>query len=111
MALTYTRVATLVAGNERTSIVDILADATYIVSGGYTLANSDAVAMTGKAGATVAELLSFTTECNLGGYEASLDRTSGSEKLKFLLGSAEATTTISSKTVRARVGFGYVNHK
>lgn len=107
MALTYTRVARVVAGNERTHIVDIVADATYS-TGGYALTSADYASL-GRSGAKIGDFLSLQSEENVGGTGCVLDRTN--EKLLFFLGATECTTTISSKTVRVRIGFGYSNYK
>lgn len=107
MALSYTRKARIVAGNSRVRIIDFTADATY-AAGGYTLAASDFEAFTqDPSNNTTTSITFFDSETNAGGYSLSLDR--ANSKLKFYLGGTEATTTISSTTVRARLTYGISN--
>jgi hypothetical protein len=108
MALTTTVVAREAGGNSKCVVVDFLADATY-AAGGYALAQSDLNKLTGLPGSVIGDLVSFTSEANTGATSTVLDRTNG--KLMFFLGSTECTTTISSKTVRARVHYGYFSAK
>lgn len=112
MALTFVKVARGVAGNERFNIFDFTADNAY-AAGGYTLAASDIATLTNPesrgAKSAVSDIISFDSETNVGGYNLSLDR--ANSKLKFFLGATEATTTISSATVRARVSYGFANSK
>lgn len=107
MALSYSRKARLQTGNVYERVVDFTADATYS-AGGYTLAASDFESFLQLPGATTSSALTFISEVNSGGTELALDRTNS--KLMYFLGGTECTTTISSKTVRARIQYAPVNH-
>ena len=106
-SLTYTKVAHESLGNALCEVVDIKADSAY-PAGGYTLATADFETLL-RPGATIGNMLSFVSEVNAAGYTCALDRTNS--KLLFFLGNAQATTTVSTTTVRCRVYHGYVNHK
>lgn len=112
MALTYTNQGHLVQGNARVNVVDVLADGTYVASSGYTLAVADYQSILGgavDASTTAADsrILTFVSVRNPGGVEASYDGTN--KALRFYEAGAEATTTISSKTVRCIVTFDAAN--
>lgn len=112
-SLTYSTVARIVAGNSRIRIVDVTADGTYSASG-YTLAAADYTSLFGAPGTqTTTQSLSyavgFVSEVNVGGVRASLDR--ANSKMLFYEAGAQATTTISSKTVRVAVTHGLSNYK
>lgn len=109
MALAYTRVASIVAGNSKQVLVDFTGDNAY-ATGGYTLAAADFEKMTGHASVqTTTSVSFFDSEVNASGYSLALDR--ANSKLKFYLGATEATTTTSSAVVRARLTFGLSNYK
>jgi hypothetical protein len=107
MALTYSKVARLAAGNYRKNVFDFTADATY-TAGGYSLATADLEALIGPD-ATIGQIISFDSETNTAGVSLSLDRTN--TKLKFYLGGTEATTTVSTASVRATLYHGASNYK
>lgn len=106
MALTYSRLAHTYEGNAEARVISFVADATY-AAGGYTLATSDFESFLQLPGATTSSVIFFSSETNAGGYSVGLDR--ANSKLKFYLGGTEATTTISSTTVRARAVYNKVN--
>lgn len=108
MALTYAKQAYVTGGNENVWVVDVTADSAYPSGGGYTLATADYEALTVPGVTAASQIISFDAETNTAGYTIALDRTNN--KIKFILGGVEATTTVSTKTVRTRVGFGYVNY-
>lgn len=107
MALSYSRKARLQEGNVLVRLVDFTADAAY-GAGGYTLAASDFESFLQLPGATTSSVLSFLSEQNAGGYSVVLDK--ANSKLKYMLGGTEATTTVSSTVVRARITYGASNH-
>lgn len=108
-SLTYSTVAKFGGGNFRARLVDVTADGTYS-TGGYALATADLQALAGGTNSRViADLVSFDSETNLGGVQVSLDRTN--TKLLFFEAGAQATTTISSKTVRCTVYHSLSNFK
>ena len=108
MALSYSKVGRVVAGNEKCAIVDFTADAAY-AAGGYSLAASDFVSLTNVPGATTSTVTVLTSAQNAGGYTIALDK--ANSKLKYFLGGTEATTTVSSTVVRARLYFSESNSK
>lgn len=105
MALTYKSAGRVVAGNEKARVIDFTADATY-AAGGYALATAD-IESIAEPGQTVNTILFLDSETNVGGYSVTLDRPNS--KLLFFLGGTQATTTISSTVVRARVTYGVAN--
>lgn len=107
MALAYATKARIVAGNSKTAIVDFTADSAY-AAGGYSLAASDFEKLTGNPSFnTTTSITFFDSEVNASGYSLSLDR--ANSKVLYYLGGTEATTTVSSKVVRARLVFGASN--
>lgn len=109
MALSYSRVARIVSGNAKERIIDFTADSAY-TTGGYPLAASDFEQFTQDPSFnTTTSITFFKSEANSGGTSCVLDRTNS--KLMFFLGGTECTTTISSKTVRARILYGLSNYK
>lgn len=114
MALTYTTIAKMNGGNFRTRVIDILADATYTASTGYTLAVADYSSLLGgpaEATTTAADsrIILFDAVTNPGGVQCCYDGTN--RTLRFYEAGAESTTTISSKTVRVQIWHDPVNHK
>lgn len=106
MALTYTKIARVAAGNYKASIFDFKADTTY-TAGGYALATADIEALVGPGRTDLSTVLSFASETSTGGVELALDRTN--KKLMFFLGSTEATTTVSTVTVRGTIYHSFSN--
>ncbi len=104
---TYSTVARLAGGNYKTRLVNVTADGTYS-TGGYALAAADYQALCGGVSRVIGDLISFNSETNAAGYSVALDRTN--QKLVWLAAGAEATTTISSKTVRVAVVHNAVNY-
>jgi hypothetical protein len=108
MALTYTQIARVVAGNFKESTFDFTADATYS-AGGYLLATGDLEKLSSGPGATTSSIVNFDSEVNAARASLAYDRANG--KIMFLLGGTEATTTASTATIRATIRHSYVNHK
>lgn len=111
MALTYTQVAKLVQGNSRSNIVDIVADATYTASG-YVLTTADYAGFFGSGLPVTttdadSRIVLFNAVPNAANTTCVYDKTN--LKLLFFVGGSEATTTISSKTVRVEITHGVAN--
>ena len=108
MSLTYTKVAKLAAGNYRQTIYDFKADTTY-TAGGYALTTTDIESIAGIGQTDLSGVVYFKSEVSTAGVTLALDRTN--KKLMFFLGSTEATTTVSTVTVRGNVYHAAVNYK
>lgn len=108
MAQTYAVKGKFATGNIKFNVIDITADAAYPEGNGYSLASADFETMMGP-GYGITDIISLDAETNTGGYTVALDRTNSA--LKWVLGGASATTTISSTTVRAQVFYAASNFK
>ena len=113
MGLTYSVVGKMNAGNFRTRVVDITADSTYTTSG-YALTTADYSSLIGGPLETTttsadSRIILFDVVPNITDTTAIYDSTN--RKLLFFVGASEATTTISSKTVRCQIWHDPVNHK
>lgn len=110
---TYSTVAKLAAGNFKKRVVDVTLGTTYSTSG-FALAAADYQALAGQPGTqtttqSLSNMVSFVSETNVGGVTVSLDRTNS--KLVVFEAGAQATTTISSGTVRVLVVHSASNFK
>ena len=105
MALTYSTVGRLNAGNFRTRVVDITADSTYTTSG-YALTTADYSSLLGgplETTTTSADSRIILFDCVPNASDTIGIYDSTNKKLLFFVGGSEATTTISSKTVRCQI--------
>lgn len=103
MALTYSVVAKVTAGNEKAHYVQFTTDNSY-VTGGYSLAASDFEQIMSPSFNSTSSVSAFLSEVSKSGYRLALDK--AASKLVVFAPGAEATTTTSTQVITARVAFG-----